>query len=1123
MSFGTRALAHSPPRPLAAWPRRPLAHSPPRRVSGWLWCGVVALGITACAQPIAPPAPAPVDEKIIAANWVNSTFSALTLEEKVGQMLVTRTMGDFRNASSPDFLRLQHDIRDLHVGGVTVSIGSPPEIAAKVNALQRVAKVPLLVSADLEYGSGMRLWSPVYLPYLFEGGGGTIFPYNMGVAATGDPALADTIARITAREARAVGINWLFGPVVDVNTNAANPIVNVRSYGSDPASVARFASAYIRGANSAGVLTSAKHFPGHGDTGVDSHVSMPVLSVDPARLDSLELVPFRAAIDAGVSSFMLGHLAVPALTGGSKMPATVSREIATDLLRTRMGYKGIVITDAMTMGALKELPGYSPGDIAVRAVEAGSDVVLWPPDMDAAYTAILAAVKSGRIPTARIDASVRRILEAKARVRLYRSRAVSLDSVAEIVGAPAHERAAATIAARSIVLVRDSANVIPIDPRRHRTAAVIAFTSPTDLTGGRVLATELRRIYGNASATRLDETSSPAAIDSALARAAAADFTVFATFFGPVAGQGFLRVPEPGRALAARLHESGRPVVTISFGDPYGPSDLPGASTYMLAWQPRGAAAQIAAAQALAGIAAIGGRLPVELRGAPRGSGITRTAQPYVLSFARPEDVGMDPVRLERVDEVVNAAIADHASPGVALAIGRNGRIVKMRGYGNVDYRAGFPSVNDSTMYDLASLTKVVATTNAAMMLYDEGRLDLDAPIARYLPEWQPSEPCPQIGVTAMPAPAADGGCRGFSAEKARATVRQLLTHSAGLRAWSPLYASAHGRAQYIEGIAALPLEYAPGTNMIYSDLSMILMQAIVERIAGEPLDVFMQKRLFGPMGMRDTRFNPMRAPGEPDSLGCLAGVMPNEAVLARIAPTEIRSNGQQIYGTVHDDNACAIGGVSGHAGLFSSARDLAALAEMLMDGGFYAGQRFIRPSTVDLFTTRQDERSSRALGWDTPAFGASNGDYFSEHSFGHTGFTGTSIWVDKDKQLFVVLLTNRVNPGQGNEKHLALRRAVQDAVALAVADMPVTKPRYVVEGEVQRAIARAAAEKERKRALRARRGRHKSASKQKSAKQKSAKRSTPGKKKPSAKASGKKKPTAKASIKKSTKKKTKR
>lgn len=929
------------------------------------------------------------------AAWVNGTLASLTLEQKVGQMLMARIEGGYENRNSTGMRRAEKLIRTYGLGGYAIGIGTPPEVALKINTLQGFSRLPLLIAADLEWGSGMRLWRPTYLPYGSEGGGGTAFPFNMGIGAIGDPAWADTAGRITGAEARAVGINWVFAPVLDVNTDAENPIVNVRAYSSNAADVARFGTAFIHGATRSRVLTSAKHFPGHGETNLDSHRDLPVIQISRARLDSVELAPFRQSVQAGVQSIMLGHLAMPGIIGDSITPATISPRIGVDMVRGQLGFRGIVVTDAMTMGALRRVPGFTPGEIAVRAVLAGADVVLGPPSIEQAHAAILAAVRAGRISPARIDSSVARILAAKAWLGLQNDRLVDLGEVNEIVASPAHEAAAAIIAQKSITLARDDRNVLPLDPRKVRRLALVAWSAPGDINAGRTLANELTRIYGSrVSYNRIDANTIGAFGTQVLERAQNADAVIFATFLMPATDEhGQIRVPPSADSLAAALQALNKPTVVVSFGDPYGPARLPLAHTYMMAWQPRGPAAQIAVARALAGLAPVTGRLPIDLPAIGRGSGIQKSVLNTAIGFARPAEVGMDDAIVARIDSIINAGLADRASPGAAVAVGGHNRLIRLQGYGKLDYRDGFADVTDSSIYDLASLTKVIGTTTATMILVDEGRINLDAPLSRYLPE-----------LLQYP-------------DKQAITVRNVLLHNAGFRPYGPLFRNNRGREQYLRAIAELPLEYATGTRTTYSDFGPILLGFAIERLTGQTLDAYLHDRVWQPLGMRDTYFNPPAA------------------LLARIAPTEVDTTfrRRQMHGVVHDENAYAIGGVSGHAGLFSSARDLAKFAQMMLNGGYYDGHRIVSPQTIALFTKRNSEASSRAIGWDTPAPNSSAGDYMSASAFGHTGFTGTSIWMDPEKDLFVILLTNRVNPTRENQKHVPLRRALADAVQNAV------------------------------------------------------------------------------------------
>jgi CubicO group peptidase (beta-lactamase class C family) len=368
-----------------------------------------------------------------------------------------------------------------------------------------------------------------------------------------------------------------------------------------------------------------------------------------------------------------------------------------------------------------------------------------------------------------------------------------------------------------------------------------------------------------------------------------------------------------------------------------------------------------------------------------------------------------------RLDSIVTTGIAQGAAPGVALAVGRYGRLVHLRGYGRIDVAPDAPAITDSTMFDMASLTKVVATTTAAMILEDEGKLNLDAPVRTYLPEITDSA-------------------------KAGITVRMIITHSGGFEAFATLWREHRGRADYLAQINARPLAYTPGDSTIYSDWDFVLMGLIIERITGMPLDQFVASRVWQPLGMHDTGFNPLASGPMPADSDCTAAFRADNPLLARIAMTEIDTayRHTHIHGIVHDENACALGGVAGHAGLFSSARDVAVFCQMLLNGGHYGAANLIQPTTVARWTARQSNKSSRALGWDTPSDHSSAGKYFSPRSFGHTGFTGTSIWVDPERGVFVVLLTNRVDPTRANLRHEQLRRDVADAVQSAILDAPL-------------------------------------------------------------------------------------
>jgi CubicO group peptidase (beta-lactamase class C family) len=396
---------------------------------------------------------------------------------------------------------------------------------------------------------------------------------------------------------------------------------------------------------------------------------------------------------------------------------------------------------------------------------------------------------------------------------------------------------------------------------------------------------------------------------------------------------------------------------------------------------------------------------------------MVRITSVSALTPADPVSVGMAHDLGARLDSIVSVAMAEGAAPGVAVAVGRWGRLVHLRSYGRIDVAPDAPAVTDSTMFDMASLTKVVATTTASMILEDEGKLNLDAPVHYYLPELNDSA-------------------------KAKITVRMILTHSGGFEAFATLWRDYHGRAAYLEQINARPLAYTPGDSTIYSDWDFVLMGLIIERITGMPLDQFVASRVWEPLHLHDTGFNPLATGPLPADSSCTAAFRPDHPLLSRIAMTEIDTAYRHIHvhGIVHDENACALGGVAGHAGLFSSARDVAVFCQMLLNGGQYGGVSLIEPATIARWTARQKRGSSRALGWDTPSGHSSAGRYFSARSFGHTGFTGTSIWIDPERGLFVVILTNRVDPTRANTRHEALRRDIADAVQAAILDAPLVE-----------------------------------------------------------------------------------
>jgi len=941
-----------------------------------------------------------------AAHWAETTLAGMSVDEKVGQLLFTTYHGSFTPTDSAAYAEMLHDVEMLHVGGfINATEPSPLGIvksqayptAVLSNQLQAKSKLPLLIGADFERGTAMRLDE------------GTSFPTAMALAAAGNPRDAYTMGKVTALEARAVGIHWIYAPDSDVNNNPDNPIINTRSFGEDPHKVAQYVAEFIRGVQENGGLATAKHFPGHGDTSADSHIDLPVIKADRNRIENLELVPFRAAIAAGADSVMTGHLAIPALEPDPNVPATLSSNILTGLLRDELHYQGLVVTDAMDMGGITVR--YAPGEAAVRAFLAGADALLMPPVPDAAFAALKNAVKSGRIPRPRLDASVLRLLEAKARLGLYKERLVDVNALNQHFGKVEWQRAAQDISDRGVTLLRDTAHRLPLDGTKPTRALLIALYADPEPYPGEDLERELRSRVDSLTTLRAD-TRFVKADTLKLPSPDAYDVALLAFFVRVSDRKGNVDIPAEQAALADKVYKNGKPVITIGLGSPYLVERFPQAETWLATFGISDVA-QISIARALFGQIPVRGKLPVTVPGVQMKAGFGMEV-PADSMTVQPIDVRSE-AQLQPAFDVIEKAIADKAFPGATLAVGYKDRVA-LHAFGKLSYDEPSPLVNLNTMYDVASLTKVIVTTTLVEKLVEgdfKVPLNLDAPIERYLPEW-----------TAGQFKDNPTGLEW----RHKVTVRHLMTHTSGLPPFKEYWRTSKGKDDTLRMIFNEPLEYEPGTKMVYSDLGIILMAEIIERLTGRKLDDLAREYIFEPLQMQHSMYKPPKK------------------LWPEIAPTEFDSQFRHrlIQGEVHDENAFAIGGVSGHAGVFSTAPDLAAFCQMYLNGGIYAHQRILKRATIAQFTVPQQlSGNTRTLGWVVPTEGSSSGHYFSPHSFGHTGFTGTSIWIDPDRQLFVVLLTNRVNPTRENHKIAEVRPALHDAVmqALGLADVKSPAP----------------------------------------------------------------------------------
>lgn len=901
---------------------------------------------------------------------IKREIAAMSLEEKVGQLFFITVDSRYHHDASRTFQEWSKWIKKYHAGGLSVYGGNMYAAAQNIGRLQRISERPLLVASTLEWGLPMRLES------------GTRFPENMAIGATRNPDYAYRQGKIVAREMRATGFHINFAPVVDVNNNPDNPIINVRSYGEDPGMVSRLAVRFIEGLQEGGLAATAKHYPGHGDTNADSHLLLPYILADRARLDSLELVPFAVAVKASVKVVMTAHIALPGLPSGEK-PATFSAYLLNDILRDSLGFKGLIVTDALNMGGV--VNGYWPGEAAVKAIQAGSDMILLPPDFELAWKTVLKAVKEDRIPEKRIDESLRRILKLKQELNIEENRYPDMQQISRVLEDPSSELLAEKIFRESLTLVKDENYTLPLDAGKIDSATAVILTDEIR-SGfpGDVFLDEIGKRIDRLRVFQIGPDPSDELLTEAEQAIRTTDAAILGAFVQFRDFKGSIGLPGKQADWLNRMLQQNPSLVTVGFGNPYLLRYFPQAPAYMATYSVAGAS-QRAAVEAVFGEIPISGKLPITLpSGYPFGHGLIRNRSSNIWA-EKP-----DPARFRPVVQMIEEAISDSVAPGMAVYIAREGTVRVARGFGNFTYQKDSPKVTRNTIYDLASLTKVVAATPVAMHMYEQNLLHLNKPVSSYIPEFK-------------------GGL------KDSVTVRNLLTHSGGL-GWIPFWRELDDPAGLVDRIAREPLAYKPADSTVYTDLGPMLIQKIVEKLGGKPFDDLAYEELYQPMGMEHTRFNPPASWKN------------------RIAPTEYDRvyRHRQIRGEVHDENAAFLGGVSGHAGLFSTIGDLGRYGQLLLSNGYLNGTKYFNSTIIDLFTTRQNlpPGSSRALGWDTPeADDPVFGSYFSSQAFCHTGFTGTSIAIDPKYDIVIILLTNRVYPTRENHRLRQFRPAFHNTV----------------------------------------------------------------------------------------------
>lgn len=950
--------------------------------------------------------------------WVDSVLATLSLEERIAQlfMIEVRPTPDARY-----FNQLEHIVREYNPGGLIFFRGGPVRQVQVTNRLQAAAKTPLLVGMDAEWGPAMRLDSVVAFPHQLTMGAtqGTALVYQMGIEA--------------GLQLRRLGVHISFSPVVDVNNNPQNPVINFRSFGECKYNVSRKGLAYMQGLQNAGIIASAKHFPGHGDTHQDSHYTLPLLQLTRQELDTIHLYPFRHLINNGLHSVMTAHLHIPVLDAQRNLASSLSKKIVNDLLIEELGFRGLIITDALNMQGVSD--HFQPGDLELRAFLAGNDILLMPQDIPAAISAIRGAIENGKVSRETLDYRVRKILFYKEMVGLNRFKPISTHNLLADLNQWRVQVLNNRIAKAAITLVRNENEIVPVRNLARQRIAVLSVGADQGNPFQAMLSN-----YARLTQFSLPKAHTPAQVTQMLNSLRNFDLVIVGVHRNNNSVARNFGISADNINFLTRLAKQQNVILTL-FANPYSlisfGSDALHFSSILVAYQD-GRHFEEAAAQVIFGGVPARGRLPVSTSlHFPIFTGYY-SPENFRIQFASPEEAGIDSHLFNPIDSIIHTALDSLAFPGCQVAIVKDGMLIYHRAFGYHTYDRQQP-VQLTDIYDLASITKIAATTAAMMKLVDQDSINIQKRLSQYLE------------VTG-------------DSSISRLELRDIMAHQARLRPWIPffeatlqngqwrpgfysdslsedfpvrvarnMYLAASFRDSIYHRILNTPLEKR--RRYLYSDIGFILLADLIKKQSGVPLDEFMSQNFFDPMGLTTMSFNPL-----------------DRFTIDRIPPTQNDTlwRRQVIRGFVNDPAAAMLGGVAGHAGLFSNALDLAKMMLMFEQGGEYGGEQYIQPKTLREFTRVQfaGNQNRRGLGFDKPSIDpeqespASNSA--SPLSFGHSGFTGTFAWVDPTENLIFVFLSNRTFPFISNRRinTLDVRRNIQEAVYNALrVSIPIGHP----------------------------------------------------------------------------------
>ena len=930
-------------------------------------------------------------------SWVDSTYTSLTLEEKIGQLFMVMA---FSEQGEKHFDKISKNIVEDNIGGVIFSLGGPHGQTEWLNKFQKKSKVPLLIGMDAEWGVAMRLDSV------------QAFPWNMTLGAIQNDVLVKDIGHRIGEQAKRLGIHINFAPSVDINTNPKNPIIGNRSFGEDKQNVARKGIAFMQGMHEAGILSSAKHFPGHGDTATDSHLGLPSINFSMERIEEVELYPFKEIINAGVSSVMVAHLDIPAIDAG--IPSSLSQKTVQTLLQDSLQFKGLVITDALNM---KGASGISPKyGIDVSAFLAGNDILLIPNDVSVAIKKMKRAFKAKKITEQRLAHSVKKILKAKYLVGLNNNKEISSEFLSDNLNTNKDDYLIAKAMQAAITVVQNKNNVLPLE--KTTTYGYLKLGDDTGLDFRNSLSKEIKL-------HRVNESLSNSEIISNLKDYEKIIIGFHRSNDNPWKASSFSKKEIQ---LISELVKSHTIILDV-FVKPYALSKintLEGIDGLVVSYQ-NNIPAQIASADILLGDRKATGKLPVSISSSfPVGMGIELNG-PTKIGKGTPESVGIDSNLLNRIDDLALIAIDSLMTPGMQILVARHGKVVFNKSYGFHTYEKKKP-VTNTDLYDLASLTKVLATLPLVMKEVDQGKLTLETRLGDLNEEWKQSN-------------------------KADISIQDMLSHYARLTPWIPFYKETlkkgssklnkkfyrkrkskrfsipvadhfYGKRDLPELISNQILESELRDSLMYkySDLPYFFMKDLFENRYNESLEILARDSFYLPLGLNRTTFNPNKN-------------TPNQTII----PSEIDSyyRNQELKGEVHDMAAAMLGGVGGHAGLFSNASEVAVLMQLFLNKGTYAGKRYFSAETFDQFNQCLycDQGNRRGVGFDKPQLEGSGSTCgcLPKSSFGHSGFTGTYAWADPENELIYIFLSNRTYPTMDN--NLLLKHDIRTRIQQYIYD----------------------------------------------------------------------------------------